>query len=63
MRNPGWQFEIQQFGFPKQKDAKPPMLEDYAFTAIKPEVRLSDRDFDVNNRATTIELIVQIVGL
>jgi hypothetical protein len=25
------------------------MLEDYAFTEIKPEVRLSDRDFDVSN--------------
>jgi hypothetical protein len=45
----GLAVRVQQFGFPKQKDAKPPMLEDYAFTAIKPEVRLSDRDFDVNN--------------
>ena len=45
----GLAVRVQQFGFPKKKDAKPPMLEDYAFTAIKPEVRLSDRDFDVNN--------------
>ena len=45
----GLAVRVQQFGFPRKKDAKPPMLEDYAFTAIKPEVRLSDRDFDVNN--------------
>lgn len=45
----GLAVRVQQFGFPKKKDAKPPMLEDYAFTSIKPEVRLSDRDFDVNN--------------
>lgn len=45
----GLAVRVQQFGFPKKKDAKAPMLEDYAFTAIKPEVRLSDRDFDVNN--------------
>lgn len=45
----GLAVRVQQFGFPKKKDAKPPMLEDYAFTSIKPELRLSDRDFDVNN--------------
>jgi hypothetical protein len=45
----GLAVRVQQFGFPKKKDVKPPMLEDYAFTSIKPEVRLSDRDFDVNN--------------
>jgi hypothetical protein len=45
----GLAVRVQQFGFPRKKDAKPPMLEDYAFTSIKPEVRLSDRDFDVNN--------------
>lgn len=45
----GLAVRVQQFGFPKKKDAKAPMLEDYAFTEIKPEVRLSDRDFDVNN--------------
>ena len=45
----GLAVRVQQFGFPRKKDAKAPMLEDYAFTEIKPEVRLSDRDFDVNN--------------
>lgn len=45
----GLAVRVQQFGFPKKKDAKPPVVEDYAFTAIKPEVRLTDRDFDTNN--------------
>jgi len=45
----GMAVRVQQFGFPKNKDAKPPIIEDYAFTAIKPEVRLTDRDFDISN--------------
>ncbi len=45
----GLAVRVQQFGFPKKKDAKPPIVEDYAYTAIKPEVRLTDRDFDTNN--------------
>lgn len=40
---------VQQLGFPKKKDAKPPVIEDYTFTQIKPEVRLTDRDFDPDN--------------
>jgi hypothetical protein len=45
----GLAVRIQQFGFPKKKDAKPVVVEDYMFTDIKPEVRLTDRDFDVDN--------------
>lgn len=45
----GLAVRVQQFGFPKKKDAKPPVVEDYTFSGIKPEVRLSDRDFDINN--------------
>jgi hypothetical protein len=45
----GLAVRIQQFGFPKTKDAKPPVLEDYTFSKIKPEVRLTDRDFDPEN--------------
>ena len=45
----GMAVRVQQFGFPKKKDTKPPVVEDYAFTAIKPEVRLTDRDFDTSN--------------
>jgi len=40
---------VQQFGFPKKKDAKPPVVEDYLFTDIQPDIRLSDRDFDKDN--------------
>lgn len=45
----GLAVRVQQFGFPRQKNARPPVLEDYAFTDIRAEVRLSDRDFDVRN--------------
>lgn len=40
---------LQQFGFPVREGMKPPIVEDYAFTGLKTSVRLSDRDFDVNN--------------
>lgn len=45
----GLAVRVQQFGFPKKKDGKPPVIEDYTFTAIQPDIRLSDRDFDKNN--------------
>ena len=45
----GLAVRVQQFGFSKKKDAKPPVIEDYTFSAIKPEVRLTDRDFDTDN--------------
>jgi hypothetical protein len=45
----GLAVRVQQFGFPKKKDAKPPIIEDYTFSDIKPEVRLTDRDFDTDN--------------
>ncbi|MFN9717254.1 MAG: DUF1571 domain-containing protein [Planctomycetota bacterium] len=45
----GMAVRVQQFGFPRNKDQKAPIVEDYTFTGIKPEVRLTDRDFDVNN--------------
>jgi hypothetical protein len=45
----GLAVRVQQFGFPRQKGAKPPVLEDYTFTEIRPEVRLTDRDFDTRN--------------
>jgi outer membrane lipoprotein-sorting protein len=47
--NSGLPVRVQQFGFPRKKDAKPPVIEDYMFTDIKPEVRLTDRDFDTSN--------------
>jgi len=45
----GLAVRVQQFGFPKKKDGKPPVIEDYIFTGIQPDIRLSDRDFDKDN--------------
>ncbi len=42
---------VQQFGFPKKKDAKPPVIEDYLFTDVQPDLRLTDSDFDKDNPA------------
>lgn len=40
---------VQQFGFPRRKDARPVIVEDYVYSNIRPEVRLTDRDFDTRN--------------
>jgi len=40
---------LQQFGFPATADAKPPVIEDYTFSNIRQDVRLTDRDFDTRN--------------
>ena len=45
----GLPVRVQQFGFPAKSGAKPPIIEDYTFSDIKPEVRLTDRDFDTKN--------------
>ncbi len=45
----GLPVRLQQFGFPAKSGAKPPVIEDYTFTDIKAEVRLTDRDFDTKN--------------
>lgn len=45
----GLPVRVQQFGFPTKKDTKPPMIEDYTFSNIKAEIRLTDRDFDTKN--------------
>jgi len=45
----GLPVRVQQFGFPARSGAKPPVMEDYTFTNIKAEVRLTDRDFDTKN--------------
>ncbi len=42
---------VQQFRFPKKKDAKPPVIEDYLFTDVQPDLRLTDSDFDKDNPA------------
>ena len=45
----GLPVRVQQFGFPAKSGAKPPVVEDYTFSDIKAEVRLTDRDFDTKN--------------
>ena len=40
---------LQQFGFPVRSGAEAPIVEDYAFTDLHTNVRISDRDFDENN--------------
>lgn len=45
----GLPVRVQQFGFPPKNGEKPPVIEDYTFSDIKAEVRLTDRDFDTKN--------------
>ena len=45
----GLPVRVQQFGFPAKSGAKPPVVEDYTYSDIKAEVRLTDRDFDTKN--------------
>lgn len=40
---------VQQFGFPVRDGAKPPLVEDYKFTDLRTNVRISNLDFDENN--------------
>jgi hypothetical protein len=39
----------ENYGFPAQPDAKPPLLEEYTYSGLRTNVRLTDRDFDRNN--------------
>ncbi|MCH2210432.1 MAG: DUF1571 domain-containing protein [Fuerstiella sp.] len=45
----GLAVRLQQFGFPVRNDAEPPVVEDYTYTDLRSNVRISDRDFDENN--------------
>lgn len=45
----GLPVRVQQFGFPAAANAKPPAIEDYVYSNIRPDVRLTDRDFDTRN--------------
>ncbi|MEZ6059823.1 MAG: DUF1571 domain-containing protein [Planctomycetaceae bacterium] len=45
----GYPVRIQQFAFPKKAGAEPPVVEDYTFTDIKTDVKLTDVDFDTKN--------------
>jgi len=50
-RESGIAVRLQQFGFPAREGAKPPVVEDYAFTDLRTKVELTDRDFDADNPA------------
>jgi outer membrane lipoprotein-sorting protein len=45
----GFPVKVEQFGFPRVAGAKPPIVEEYRFTDIKTDVRLTDQDFDPRN--------------
>lgn len=45
----GLPVRVQQYGFAKVPGAKPPLVEDYTFTDIRTNVRLTDADFDRTN--------------
>lgn len=46
----GYPVRVQTFGFPKRPGKQPPVLEDYTFTDVNADVRLTDADFDRNNK-------------
>ena len=41
----------ENYGFPAQPGAKPPLLEEYTYSELRTNVQLTDRDFDRNNPA------------
>ncbi len=45
----GLPIRVQQAGFPAATGAEPPIVEDYTFSKIRNDVRLTDRDFDAKN--------------
>jgi hypothetical protein len=45
----GYPVRLQQFAFPKKPGTAGPVVEDYTFTEINTDVKLTDRDFDVSN--------------
>ena len=47
----GMPVRVEQFGFPDRPGAKPPLLEQYTYWDIRPNVGLTDLDFDVRNPA------------
>jgi hypothetical protein len=41
--------QVEQFGWPAKPDEKPPIVEKYTYTDVKPNVGLTDADFDPRN--------------
>lgn len=40
---------VEQYGFPGKGDKQPPLLEEYTYSQIKPNLGLTDKDFDHTN--------------
>ncbi len=47
----GLAVRVEQLGFPKKGDEKPPVIEEYTYGSLKTNVKLTDYDFDVKNKA------------
>jgi len=47
----GLAVRLQQFGFPARAGKDAPIVEDYAYSNLKTDIRVSDRDFDTRNPA------------
>ena len=45
----GMAVRLQQYGFPVHSGDRAPILQDYAFTNLRTDVRVTDRDFDHDN--------------
>lgn len=43
--------QLDQYGFPRNPNAKPPLVEQYTYLNLKSDVQLTDRDFDKDNPA------------
>ena len=42
-------FRVEQYGFPRENEKTPPLVEEYTYTKLKTNVGLTDRDFDTKN--------------
>lgn len=40
---------VEQYGFPRKPKAKPPLVEQYTYLNVRPNLGLTDRDFDKDN--------------
>ena len=47
----GLAVRVEQLGFPQQGDKVPPVIEEYTYGSLKTNVKLTDYDFDVKNKA------------
>lgn len=47
--NTGLAIGVQQLGFPTKGDTEPPVIEEYFYSKLKTNLKLTDSDFDKNN--------------